>query len=387
MPQFSINKILPFILFLGCITALPALADTDAESGIFSAFSSEHGTTGQADQHSSGGQEEAGEKEELQPGKVIIDHVVDHYSWHIFTLGEFEVSVPLPVILYSRDRGWFCFSSSHFEHGHQTYKQFKVAQEGPNKGSVVELTESGAVKEKKPLDISITKTVAAIFFSLILMMVLFIHVAKIYQRRKDKPPKGIQSLLEPVILFIRDDVARNSIGEKHYERYTPFLLSIFFFILINNLLGLIPIFPAGANVTGNISVTMGLALFTFIVTQVSGNKHYWKEIVNPPAVPWWLKIPVPLIPIIEFVGLFTKPFVLMVRLFANISAGHIVMLGFFSLIFIFGNMDPMAGYGVSVFSILFTVFLTFLELLVAFIQAYVFTILSALYFGMALGEI
>jgi F-type H+-transporting ATPase subunit a len=192
--------------------------------------------------------------------------------------------------------------------------------------------------------------------------------------------------LEPLILFIRDDVARNSIGEKHYERFTPFLLSVFFFILFNNLLGLIPVFPAGANVTGNITVTMALALFTFIVTQLSGNKHYWTEIFNPPPVPWWLKYPVPLIPIIEFVGVLTKPFILMIRLFANISAGHIVVLGFFTLIFIFGNMNTYAGYGVSVFSVLFSVFLSFLELLVAFIQAYVFTILSAIYFGMAVSE-
>ena len=334
---------------------------------------------------SSSGEEQ--HAEEFNPGKMIMDHVVDHYSWHIFTMGDTEVSLPLPVILYSKDRGFFCFWSNKFDHGHKSYKQFKIAQKGMHKGDIVELDQAGNVKADKPLDFSITKTVTAVFVSIVLLLVLFISVANRYKKHSKEPPRGLQSLLEPLILFVRDEIARPSIGEKHYERYTPFLLSVFFFILLNNLLGLIPIFPAGANTTGNISVTMALALFTFIITQVSGTKHYWQEIFNPPAVPWWLKIPFPLVPIIEFVGMFTKPFVLMIRLFANISAGHIVMLGFFSLIFIFGNMNPAAGYGISVFSVLFTIFLTLLELLVAFIQAYVFTILSALYLGMALGEI
>jgi F-type H+-transporting ATPase subunit a len=161
---------------------------------------------------------------------------------------------------------------------------------------------------------------------------------------------------------------------------------LFFFIFLNNVLGLIPIFPGGANITGNIAITLVLALFTFAITTFSGNKNYWTHIINAPGVPWWLKIPIPLMPIVEIVGVFTKPFVLMVRLFANISAGHIIALGFFSLIFIFGNLSIYAGYGISVLSIAFTVFMTFLEFLVAFIQAYVFTLLSALYFGMAIEE-
>ena len=331
--------------------------------------------------------EEEQSEENFNPGKMIMDHVVDHYSWHIVTIGDTEISLPLPVMLYSEDRGFFCFSSSHFDHGHKSYKRFKIAQEGMNEGSIVELDKEGNVKEEKPLDFSITKTIAAVFVSIIILLLIFIPVAGSYKQQPNRPPKGMQSLLEPLILFVRDEIARPSIGEKHYERFTPFLLSVFFFILLNNFLGLIPIFPVGANTTGNISVTMALALFTFIITLLNGKRHYWQEIFNPPTVPWWLKIPVPLIPIIEFMGIFIKPFTLMVRLFANISAGHIVGLGFFSLIFIFGNMDPIAGYGISVFSLLFTVFLTLLELLVAFIQAYVFTILSALYFGMALGEI
>jgi F-type H+-transporting ATPase subunit a len=166
----------------------------------------------------------------------------------------------------------------------------------------------------------------------------------------------------------------------------PFLLTVFFFIFFNNLLGLIPIFPGGANVTGNIAVTMVLALFTFVITTFSGNKAYWKHVINAPGVPWWLKFPVPLMPIVEIMGLFTKPFVLMVRLFANISAGHIIILGFMSLIFIFGNITPAAGFGASVISVAFGIFMSLLELLVAFIQAFVFTLLSALYFGMATEE-
>ncbi len=200
------------------------------------------------------------------------------------------------------------------------------------------------------------------------------------------PPKGLQSLLEPLILFIRDDIAKSSIGEKHYEKFTPFLLTIFFFILLNNLLGLVPLFPGGANVTGNITVTMALALFTFFITTITGNKNYWSHIFNTPGVPWWLKLPLPLIPFIELFGVFIKPFVLMIRLFANISAGHIIVLGFFSLIFIFGNMSSGLGMAVSPVSILFTIFMSILEILVAFIQAYVFTILSAIYFGMASEE-
>ncbi len=166
----------------------------------------------------------------------------------------------------------------------------------------------------------------------------------------------------------------------------PFLLTVFFFIILNNLLGIIPFFPGGANVTGNIGVTGVLAAFTFIITTFSGNKNYWLHIVNAPGVPWWLKIPIPLMPLVEIMGVFTKPFVLMVRLFANISAGHIIILGFISLIFIFGEINAGAGYGVAVVSVAFSIFMDVLELLVAFIQAYVFTLLSALYFGMATEE-
>ena len=176
-----------------------------------------------------------------------------------------------------------------------------------------------------------------------------------------------------------------SIGEDYFK-YMPFLLTAFFFILINNMLGLVPIFPGGANVTGNIAVTMVLAVFTFVITTINTNKGYWIHIFNMPGVPWWLKFPIPLMPIIEIFGVFSKPFVLMLRLFANITAGHMIILVFVSMIFIFGGMNIWAGYGTSVVSMLFSSALLLLEILVAFLQAYVFTLLSAIYFGMAKVE-
>lgn len=322
--------------------------------------------------------------EKFNPGIFIFDHIKDNYNWHLYTYKGHHVAIPLPVILYSKTNGLVAFWSSKLAHGH-AYNGFTIAHEGSYKDKIIEVDLHGEFIGR-PFDISITKNVVAILISGALMIFLFISIAKSYKRRENEAPKGLQSLLEPLILFIRDDIAKNSIGEKNYERFTPFLLSVFFFILINNLMGLIPIFPGGANVTGNITVTMALALFTFIITTFTGNKNYWKHIFNPPGVPWWLKLPIPLIPFIELIGVIIKPFVLMIRLFANISAGHIIVLGFFSLIFIFGNMKPVMGYAVSPVSIAFTIFMSFLELLVAFIQAYVFTMLSAIYFGMAVEE-
>lgn len=316
----------------------------------------------------------------FNPGTMIVEHVTDAHDWHIMTIGDTHVSVPLPVILYNSGKV-DVFLSSKFHHGHESYKGYKLVTEGENKGRIIN-EETGEI----PLDLSITKNVAAMLISMLLITIIFISVGKSYSRRKGQAPKGLQSLIEPLILFIRDDVVRASIGEKKYEKYLPYLLTLFFFIFFNNLLGLIPFFPGGANLTGNIAVTMVMALFTFIITTFSGNRNYWVHIINTPGVPWWLKIPVPLMPVVELMGVFTKPFVLMVRLFANITAGHIIVLGFMSLIFIFGNLNPGIGYGVSVVSVAFAVFMGLLELLVAFIQAYVFTLLSSLYFGMATEE-
>lgn len=336
-----------------------------------------------ADNQEQSEESHAHKAEKFNPGAFIMDHIADAYEWHILDKGDFHLSIPLPVILYSDYSGFNFFMSSKFHHGHDAYQNFKIALEGENKGKVVELVDGAEIR---PIDISITKNVLSLFVSLIIILLIFISVAKRYKLNPNKSPKGLQSLLEPIIIFIRDDIAKNSIGEKRYLKFTPFLLTIFFFIFINNLMGLIPFFPFGANLTGNISITMVLAIFVFVITTFKGNKNYWIHIVNTPGVPWWLKFPIPLMPLVEIMGVFTKPFVLMVRLFANITAGHIIALGFYSLIFIFGEMSVGLGYGVSVLSIAFVIFMTVLELLVAFIQAYVFTLLTALYFGMAMEE-
>jgi F-type H+-transporting ATPase subunit a len=320
-------------------------------------------------------------------GEMIIDHIVDAHEWHILTYNDFHLSIPLPVILLDEGK-LVSFCACHFHHGHETYRGYKLMTEGENKGKIVKVSEDGTVdaSAELPMDFSITKNVVSLFISLLLLCFIFISIANRYKKYPDKAPKGLQSLLEPLILFVRDDIAIPGLGKKNYTRFMPFLLTVFFFIFFNNLLGLIPIFPGGANLTGNIAITMVLALFTFVITTFIGNKNYWMHIFNAPGVPWWLKFPVPLMPIVEFLGVLTKPFVLMVRLFANITAGHIILLGFMSLIFIFGNMNIFAGYGVSVFSIAFGVFMSMLELLVAFIQAYVFALLSSIYFGMAMEE-
>jgi F-type H+-transporting ATPase subunit a len=325
-------------------------------------------------------------KKEFNPGEFIFDHIGDAHDWHIVTIGEKHISVPLPIILYSRTRGkLFTFWSSKFHHGHDTYKGFKLVLEGDLKGKIVEVDNNDQKIDNAPLplDFSIKKIVAGTFFSIFVICFLFISAARSYKRSNNGAPKGINNLLETLILFVRDDIAKPSIGEKHYQRFMPFLLSIFFFIWINNLLGLIPIFPAGANITGNIAVTMVLAFFALIMIVTNGNKHFWKHIFNTPGVPVFLKLPIPIMPIVEVAGWLIKPGVLMIRLFANILAGHIIALVLFSLIFIFGSVNIYFGYGISFITILLTVFMTILELLVSFIQAFVFTMLTSLFLGMA----
>ncbi len=330
---------------------------------------------------------ESGKSGSFNAGTMIMEHVVDNHEWHIAEIGDFHLTIPLPVILLY-DGEIYLFSSGRFHNESHSYLGFKLEQEGPEKGKIVRITTQGSSGSAagKVYDFSITKTVLAIFISSFLLIWIFVSVARRYKRNPNQAPKGLQSLLEPLILFIRDDIAKSSIGEKRYQKFMPFLLTVFFFIFFNNLFGLIPFFPGGANVTGNIAVTLVMAVFTFIITTINGNKHYWIDIINTPGVPWWLKIPLPLMPVVEIIGIITKPFVLMVRLFANITAGHIIVLGFVSLIFIFGAISASLGVGVSVVSVAFMVFMNLLELLVAFIQAYVFTLLSALYFGLATIE-
>ncbi|MDI1234892.1 MAG: F0F1 ATP synthase subunit A [bacterium] len=324
--------------------------------------------------------------EVFNPGKMILEHVKDAHDWHILDWNGHAVSVPLPIILY--DNGLHSFSSSKFNHGHAVVESkgnFYKLHDGhiynTNAEGAIEIGEKKAVLNAKPMDFSITKNVMALLIGAILILVIFLTVAKSYKTRGKASPKGLQSLIEPLIIFLRDEVIKPSVG-KHYGRFLPLLLTIFFFIFINNLMGLIPIFPFGANLTGNIAVTMILALVVFVVVNFSGNKHYWKHIFMPdvPVGLWILLIP------IEIIGVVLKPFVLMLRLFANITAGHIIILGFFSLIFIFGQKSVGAGYGASVLSVAFTLFMSVLELLVAFLQAYVFTLLASLYIGSATEE-
>lgn len=329
-------------------------------------------------------------KEKFNAGELILHHVLDAHEIHIIG----HLSIPLPIILYTND-GLEVFNYSSFldEH-HEPHHVYTNVSTGNSyqyhHGHIVQVDEAGeelahagwGVSEHSFLDLSITKNVAGIFLAVALMFFIFMSVAKGYRKREGQAPRGLQSFLEPLILFIRDEVARPSIGH-HYARFMPFLLSIFFFIWISNLLGLIP-FLGGMNITGNIAVTMVLAIFTFVVTSFNANKGYWMHIVAPPGVPLWL---LPIMIPIEILGVFTKPIVLMLRLFANITAGHIIILSFTCLIFIFNDISGAGtAYGVSIGSVLFNIFMTCLELLVAFLQAYVFTLLSALYFGQATEE-
>lgn len=374
--DFSKVLLTSVLIFVGFLFYLPAKASLDERDHSHK----EHANTQEEHGHS--------EEKDFNAGTMILDHIVDHYDWHILDYGDHSVSIPLPVILYDEGE-WHFFLSNKFHHGHDSYKGYMIAHEGANKGKIVKVipgTMQEDVEAGTLLDFSITKNVLAMMISVILISIIFISVANRYKKHTYEAPKGLQSLLEPIILFIVNDVAKSSIGEKRYMKFVPYLLTVFFFIFFNNLLGLIPIFPGGANVTGNIAVTLVLALFTFVITNARGTKDYWKHIFDTPGVPWFLKLPIPLMPVVELVGVFTKPFALMVRLFANIAAGHIVLLGFVSLIFIFGNLNVGVGYAVTPFSVLLAVFISMLELLVAFIQAYVFTLLSALYFGMSQEE-
>lgn len=385
----KINRIVKLFCLLWLVTfstAVLAGDDTTSAAVVEEAHASEvHATEAHAEAgHAT--EEGHGAEAKFDPGKMITEHITDAHDWHLWGEGHHAVSIPLPVIVYS-SRGLDVFMSSAFHHGHEVYngyalKEGKIIAVNETSGPVETATEDVAVTESL-WDFSITKNVVSLFVSIILLFFMFMSVAKAYNARKGQAPKGLQSLMEPLVIFVRDDIAKASIGEKKYMKFLPYLLTAFFFIWLNNLLGLVPVFPGGANLTGSISITMTLAVFTFILVLINGNKHYWHHIFAMPGVPGWVLF---LLTPIEILGVFLRPFVLMIRLFANITAGHIIALSFFSLIFIFGQMSTGAGFGVAVFSILFTVFMTCLELLVAFLQAYVFTLLSAIYIGAAVEE-
>lgn len=373
-------------------------------------------------QHEEGHAEEGGK---FRPGDMIMHHISDAHQIHIIG----KIYIPLPVIMwneghvdvFSSSKFWNGFDAhgelqfqpytassgttyeNHHEmihvvsaHSHHTeahadiqvLENDTIGQLEANEEEVVEVVEEAqaheAVEEhaSHAIDFSITKNIFGMFIVIIMMIIIFKSIANSYKKRVGQAPKGMQNLFEPFILFVRNEVAIPSIGKKKADKYVPFLLTVFFFIWMSNMLGLIP-FIGGFNITGTMSITLVFAAIVFIITSVSGNAHYWGHIFWPPGVP--LPIKIILVPI-EIMSVFIKPTVLMIRLTANITAGHIIILAFVGLVLLFGQSSAVAGYSVGVGAVLFMVFMFFIELLVAFLQAYVFTLLAALYFGDATQE-
>ncbi len=337
--------------------------------------------------------DEKQKEEKFNPVETIMHHIADSHEWHFMGEGENSITLPLPVILIA-EKGLVAFMSSEFHHDEvgkvvvekngekfvRYHNKIYYASEEAHEGSyITHDKESHKALNNKPLDFSITKVVMSMFISVILLVIIFTIVGRNYANG-NLVPKGLAKFIEPLVLFVRDDIAIPNIGEKNHKKYLPYLLTLFFFIWINNLLGLV---PGSANVTGNIAVTFTLAFVALIVVNINGKGTYWKHIFDPlgKSMPWAGKLPVYLILVpVEILGLITKPFALMVRLFANITAGHIIILSLVSLIFIFQTiaMAPV--------SIALTLFINTLELLVAALQAYIFTLLTALFIGMAVEE-
>lgn len=336
------------------------------------------------------------EKEEFNVNEMIMHHIKDAHEWHLWGPEHGGTSIFLPIILI--DGGLQTFSSSNFYHGkmkkaidHVTKAEVEYLQGvGPaanyglyhekiyklNNGALS--FEDGHVHgNTKPLDLSITKNVMTLFFGATILLLIMGSVARFYKKNGAVAPKGLAKFLEPIIILVRDDIAKENIGHLKYKKYVPYLLTIFFFIFFNNLLGMIPILPGGANLTGNLTITMFLAICTLVVTLASSNKNYWKHIFATPGVPMLL---LPIMIPIEIVGIFTKPFALMIRLFANMTAGHIIVLALISIIFI----NQSIAWGAL--SVPMALFISVLELLVAFLQAFLFAMLSALFIGAAVEE-
>jgi F-type H+-transporting ATPase subunit a len=335
--------------------------------------------------------------------EVIFGHVLDAHQFHFFSYKgsdgqEHHATIPLPVILYSPQKGFSSFSSARFHHGEEEYNGYRlVTQEykehlahkgvseeelkGLLNENIIAVNEAGLPdKGVKVYDLSLTRNVVQMFIALALLVLILFSVTKKYKRGQGvtTAPKGFQNAIEPVITFVRDEVAKPNLGSK-YRKYMPYLLTVFFFILINNIVGLI---PGTANVTGNIAFTVVLGIISFFVILFSSNSHFWSHIFNPP-VPMGVK---PILVLVEFLSVFTKPFSLIIRLFANMLAGHIIIICLISLIFIFGGLSKGVGWGFSPISIAFTVFIYFIEILVAFLQAYIFTNLTAVFIGQAFEE-
>ena len=308
---------------------------------------------------------------DLDVAEIIFEHIGDDYEWHLLTWGDKHVALHLPVIVHS-STGWHIFSSKKLSHG-ESYEGLKI---DPEKGKIVEV-DSG----KRPFDISITKNVLSLMMSSLLLLVIVLLTARWYKKHDvmEEAPTGIAALIEPLVMMVHE-MARENIGEKDYRKYSPYLCMAFLFILLNNFLGIMPFFPGGANLTGNIAITLVLALCTFFIVNLTGSKHYYQEMFNNPDAPVFLK---PIMPIIEVFSALMKPVSLTVRLFANMLAGHIMILCMVCVIFIMAKYGPLLCGGMSVISVLFGLFLDALECLVAFVQAYVFTTLSSIYIGLA----
>ncbi len=345
-----------------------ARAESQAKTGEQTEVQGEGRTDGQA---------ETGE--EIDVYEIVFGHIEDAYEWHITDIGDVTISIPLPVIVKSSS-GWHVFSSARLRN-HARYEGLYIAPEGGHKNKIVEKDAAG--REVRPFDISVTKNVLALFINSAILVAIMLGCARWYKSHEvnREAPKGGVGMIEALVVMIYDGVIKGCVGED-YLRFAPYLLTAFFFILVNNLMGIVPVFPGGATVTGNIAITMVLALCTFFLTNVCGTKGYWKDILWP-KVPTWMKVPVPLMPVIELFGIFTKPFALMVRLFANIMAGHAAMLSLVAIIFVTVKAGPVINGSMTVVTVLFGVFMDMLELLVAFIQAYVFTMLSAIFIGLS----
>jgi len=318
--------------------------------------------------------------DEINPKEIIFEHLGDAYGWEVPF--DHHHRIPLPIIVKAKDGGFHCFSSARIQHGEEYTDgdaTFTIAKFGsPYQGKVVQIVDG---EEYRPLDISITKNVAALFVTVILVSLLMIWLARWHRRKGAKAPRKGLGAIETCVEFVYNGVVKATLKEDA-PTFAPYLMTVFFFILGMNLLGLIVVFPGGANLTGNIAVTLVLAVMTFLVTNIYGTKHYWKEIFWP-DVPLWLKAPLPIMPVIEIFGMFTKPAALTVRLFANMMGGHMIVLVLTLLIFIFSAMNPVAGGLTTVVSVGFSIFMLLIDVLVSFIQAYVFTMLSTIFISLA----
>jgi len=347
-----------------------------------------------------GGTDSTHKKEAFNASEVVFGHILDAHEFHFLDIPNKDgskkpISIPLPIILYSPQRGFTTFMSSKFHHGEHDHAGYRllteegllemekagvdVKKENLNAGKIIPVTATGEWdRTVSVFDVSLTRNVVQMLIGLIILVWIMLVIAKKYKKGEgvNTAPKGVQNLLEPVITFVRDEVAKPNLGNK-YEKYLPYILTVFFFILINNIFGLI---PGSANVTGNIAFTIVLGLISFAVILFSSNKYYWGHIINPPDIPLGVKFI--LVPV-EILSVFIKPFALIIRLFANMVAGHIIIICLISLIFIFAGLNVYAGWGTSVFSIAFTIFIYFIEILVAFIQAFIFAMLTAVFVGQA----